>query len=142
MMKILILTLLLLAFNPRLERGFVLDSEGNGISVDTQGNPVDEVYNYVCYGNWGVKAEKGTEILSIFLYDPHYIFRHEDDSIYRKDFVLSKGNDVSQYKPYTNRLYTSEVEIILDDGNIFLMSALLDNKGTADVTDDTFESIW
>lgn len=127
-----------LAFNPRIERGYTLDTNGNGISVDVKGNPVDEVYNYVQYR----ETEKGTEILSLFLYDPRYIGRHEDDSIFRKDFILSKGNDVSKYEPYTNRLYTSEVYVVLDDGNVFSASVLMDNKGTADVSDDTFESIW
>lgn len=127
-----------LTFNPRIERGYTLDTNGNGIQVDIQNNPVDEVYNYCKYR----ETEPGTEIVSLFLYDPRYIFRHEDDSIFRKDFVLSKGNDVSQYRPYTNRLYWAKADVILDDGNVFSASVLMDNKGTADVTDDTFESIW
>ena len=127
-----------LAFNPRIERGYTLDTNGNGISVDAKGNPVDEVYNYVQYA----ESESGTEIVSLFLYDPRYIGRHEDDSIFRKDFILSKGNDVSKYEPYTDRLYWAKADVILDDGNVFSANVLMDNKGTATPTDDTFESIW
>ena len=85
-----------LAFNPRIERGFVLDTNGNGISVDAKGNPVDEVYNYTHYR----ENEAGTEMLSFFLYDPRFIGKHEDDTIFRQDFVLSKGNNISSYKQY------------------------------------------
>lgn len=87
-MRMILLMLLLLAFNPQVERGFVLDYEGNGIQVDAQGNPVDDVYNYIHYR----ESEAGTEIVSFFLYDPRFIGRHEDDTIFRQDFVLSKGN--------------------------------------------------
>lgn len=135
---ILWMILFYLAFNPRIERGYTLDVNGNGIQVNADNTPIDEVYNYCQYR----ESEPGTEIVSLFLYDPRYIFRHEDDSIFRKDFILSKGNDVSKYESYTNRLYTSEVYVILDDGNVFSASVLMDNKGTADVSDDTFESIW
>jgi len=127
-----------LAFNPRIERGYTLDCNGNGIQVDADNNPVDEVYNYVQYA----ETETGTEILSVYIYDPRYIGRHEDDTIYRKDVVLSKGNDVSRYMPYTDRLYFAKADVILDDGNIYSASVLMDNKGTETPTDDTFESIW
>ena len=136
-MMILVI-LFYLMFNPRIERGYTLDTEGNGIQVNADNTPIDEVYNYCQYR----ESEPGTEIVSLFLYDPRYIGRHEDDSIFRKDFVLSKGNDVSKYEPYTNRLYTSEVYVVLDDGNVFSASVLMDNKGTETPTDDTFESIW
>ena len=96
MMRIIILMLLLLAFNPQVERGYVLDSQGNGISVKADDSPVDEVYNYIHYQ----KNEAGTEMLSFFLYDPRFIGKHEDDTIFRQDFVLSKGNNISSYKQY------------------------------------------
>lgn len=128
-----------LAFNPRIERGYTLDINGNGICVDFNDNPVDEVYNYVAYDT---SIPKGTCIYTFYLYDPKRIGRHEDDIIFRHDFVTENVTDVSRYEPYTNRLYSETATIILQDGNVYDASVLLDNKGTETQIDDIFESIW